>query len=532
MDDVFSRSPRPQSGRPRVQHPLHGVGEVQSWRRGGRAAVVAFDSRPLPLEIPARELTPLSGAAEAAPSPAPAAPARYQGSRERDVAALTLEAMRLGVVPSADLAAYTVGRDAEMALCDDDLAHVGSGGGAVRAWFGDYGTGKTHLLELMQQRALSQGFLTSHILLDQEETSPAHPKRVYRSLVRGLRYPDRPFEEGSGLEPLLERAAASPAALDAFAVGRDLAGRSPARRLSEPGFHLYLTPALAAYQALQDPTAPATHRRRSDAADPEAHLQRCRDLLLDWLEGHPTISNRDIDHELGALAGRFGRLYSLLDYRPWARIYGYLVSGIAALARAAGYRGLVVLLDEAEFYALLSRENRDFARGLFIAWSEAATGQPASAPGASVAADDDEVGVGGYGVMRELPAHYRPAPGADASGGFYLALAMTPNDAGESVIAEAVPASRCQTLARFEREHYLHLAERVCDFYASAWPEWRLDAAIVPALGRVLAELLHGHFIDNPRQAMKFVIEFLDVARSQPERVGAVVRGLQSTLLF
>lgn len=541
MSDVLTTAAETTAAPQRVRHPLHGVGEVRAWRRGGRAAVVAFDGRPLPLEVSARELSDeTSRGASGAVAGQASEPARYQGTRDREMALLSLEAMRLGVVPSADLSAYTVGRQGELDLVDADLARVAESVGSVRAWFGDYGTGKTHLLELVQQRALAQGFLTTQVTLDQEEASPAHPKRVYRSLVRGLRYPDRPFEEGAGLRPLFDRALATEGVLEAFAA-RDVAApsdRSARSRLTEPGFHLYLTPALAAWQALAHEPA-ASSRAKSGLADATARTRRHQDLVMDWLEGLPTVSNRDIDRELGPLVGRVGRIYSLLDYRPWARIYGYLVSGVAALARASGYQGLVVLFDEAEFYSLLSRDNREFARHLFIAWSEAASGLRPLAdtgdPTADFEGSDEEIGVGGYGILRELPAHFDVGAHATRpgiSGSFYLGLAMTPNPSGEAVIAQAVPDAQQHTLASFNAEDYRLLCERVCDFYASAWPDWTLQAAIVPALSRVVSDLLRGRYIENPRQAMKFIVEFLDIARSQPEGVAPMVRKIQSTLLF
>ena len=93
-----------------------------------------------------------------------------EGSFELAHAALTLEAMRLGVVPSAEVDTYTVGRDVELAMVDRDLEETAASGGAVRAILGDYGTGKTHLLELIRSRALAAGFLVAEATLDPVET--------------------------------------------------------------------------------------------------------------------------------------------------------------------------------------------------------------------------------------------------------------------------------------------------------------------------------------------------------------------------
>ncbi len=471
----------------RVRHPVHGGGSVLSWRRGGRFAVVRFDGRALPLEVPSAELDEHE---------APLDPAqRITASQGRDVAAQTLEAMRLGVVADAELTPYTVGRDAELAQIEADLDATGERG-AVRAFLADYGVGKTHLLELTQRRALQRGFLATTAVLGRDEVAPSHPKRVYRRLMHGLRYPDRPADEAAGLGPLLERAAASPEALSLLgldaAVSGDLADKLAG------GLHLYLSTAVSYTRGLA-----GTGRDRD------------RDLLIDWIEGHPTLSNSLIFRRLAKLRGPRSRIYSLQDFRPWARIYGYLLSGIAALARAVGYQGLVVLLDEAEFFSLLSKQNRDFARNLFKAWSWAAVGGD-EAPFAA-----DEVLTGGQGVQRTLPGRY--GDGA----GLYVVYAMTPSGDGVDALAGAVPSEQMHTLTSLGDADYRELASRVCAYYASAHPDAAIDARLVGALGKVVSGLVETRYLANPRQAMKFLVEFLDIARHHPTKVGTVVRSIQ-----
>ena len=519
--------------RDRVRHEAYGAGEVQSWRRGGREAVVCFDAHPLPITVKARELRHLaveSGRAEAAapapvaavaPSPPPA-PVGVEGTYERRVAMRTLEAMRLGVVPHDDVTPYTVGRDVELARVDEDLDVVGAEGGTARAFLADYGVGKTHLLELIQGRALARGFLVTQAVLDPRETQPSHPKRVYRALMRGLRYPDRAQEDGAGLAPLLGEAAGAPEVCERFGleapVGGDLGPRL------EAGLHLYLSPAVAYWRTLEQLEDP-TVRLRGVAADQRgAYLAASRDLLLDWIEGHPTVSNVEIDRQLKRLPGAHPRVYSLKDYRPWSRIYGYLLSGIAALARAVGYSGLVVLLDEAEFYALLSPENRAHATHLFQTWTGAAAGVDGG--GTALPFEVEDLPVGGMGVQRRLPVRYGDTPG------LYLGLAMTPNAEGLAMLEAALPESHVTTLSALGPDAYATLTRRVCDFYASAREDWTLPGPLVEPLVKVVQGLHGSGFIANPRHAMKFLLELLDVVRYHPDKVGQVVRDLQSRTVF
>ncbi|MEW6368461.1 MAG: BREX system ATP-binding domain-containing protein [Acidobacteriota bacterium] len=546
----------PSSEEIRVRHAQYGAGTLLAWRRGGRYVVVRFDSLPFPIELPAREILMSAPAPEppavAAPPPGPAAsdvaaepavlPTPAVGRRDAEPtaavsapqdepllgrheqrgAALTIEAMRLGVVPAAELSAYTVGRDQELAIVARDIADSSTAGGAVRAFIGDYGAGKTHLLELIQQRLLDRGYMAAMVMLDPEETSPSHPKRVYRALVRALRYPDRPFEEGEGLRPLLEKAARSPEALAQFHV----ADRHPKASVADieatlqEGFHLYISPAVSYMRTLGNIDRMMSRRRSPRAVD-ESRLAECIDLLEDWIEGHPTISNQVIDAQLTRLAGRHPRIYSLLDYRPWARIYGYLLSGISALARAVGYSGLTILLDEAEFYSLLSRENRAFADHLFKSWTYAAIGGDDAGTGEALPFDAAEIEVGGYGIQQRLPGRHGNSPG------LYVVFAMTPSPDGLAALGGAIPADRLTNLTPLDHSHYMALAAKLCDFYASAYSGWALPGRLVEPLGKVLSGLIQTGYVSNPRHAMKFLIEFLDVVRYHPSKVAGVVRDMQ-----
>lgn len=422
--------------------------------------------------------------------------------RHRSASSGTLEAMRLGVVPRGDIESFTVGRDDEMATVDADLDRVTKRGGAVRTFLGDYGTGKTHLLQLIAHRALDRNFLVGRVVLDPEESPPSHPKRVYREIVRSLQYPDRTGGHRRSLAPLLREAVASDEARERFAV--DAGGRS--RGKLDEGAHLYLTPALRYVAALDDPQLDA------EASD------YGRSLLFDWLEGHPTISNTEIDKILPRIVGRKDRIYSMKDYRPWARIYGYILSGIAALARSSGYAGLVLLVDEAEFYSLLSSENREYARTVFKALAWASTGDD----GGLLPFDESELDLGGMGILKELPAQYAP----DA--GLYTVFAMTPHDEGIDALSRAVPDDLVGEIEHLGADDYRTLVARVFACHQRARPDSDLDDRHLAALTKVVSSLVAHAYIDNPRQAMKFVVEFLDLATTRRDRIKDAIAQLKA----
>lgn len=428
-------------------------------------------------------------------------------------AALTIEAMRLGVVPATDLEKITVGRDVEIDIVRHDLSQCAQSG-ARRAFLGDYGLGKSHMLELIEQMALKANFLVSKVTLDHAELSPSQPKRIYHAIMRNLIYPDHP-DSLDGLEPLLHLAAHNDEILAKYLVKTDKT-RQPVRSIREQlnmGLHLYLSPAIAYMRALEDPEHLQIPAR---LGDPATWSQQAKHLLLEWIEGHPTQSNQDIDDELNQIRGRFPKIYSLLDYRPWSKIYGYILNGIAQLAKDVGYAGLVVVIDEAEFYTLLSPQNRMFAKSLFQAWSHAVGG-----------ADDDclpytkdELLTGGYGIQRELPPRYSDNPG------LYLVFAMTPNSDGIRVLQEAIPPQYICYLNHLTAPDYLQMTEHLVELYRKAYPDATIPEGIEAPLSDVVNALTQQGQLANPRQTMKFLTEFLDIVRYLPEHVPDVIRNL------
>ena len=428
-------------------------------------------------------------------------------------AALTLEAMRLGVVPATDLENSTFGRDIEIDIVKRDL-ELCAQSGARRAFLGDYGLGKSHLLELIEQIALKKNFLVSKVTLDHADLSPSQPKRIYHAIMRNLLYPDvQGITEGIG--PLLNKAAQNEEILHKYLAKKDRNHPLPRtiREQLEKGLHLYLSPALAYTYALNHPE---TIRLPSYVNDVEAWPEKARHLLIDWIEGHPTCSNQNINDELNMIHGRFPKIYSLLDYRPWAKIYGYILNGISQLARDVGYAGFVIVIDEAEFYSLLSAQNRTYAKSLFQAWSHAVN----ASDGDALPCTDDELLVGGYGIQRELPTRYSDNPG------LYLVFAMTPNSEGIRVLQEALPPQFICYLNQLNAPDYQKMTEHLVALYREAYPDTEIPDGIADPLSDVVNALTQQGQLSNPRQTMKFLTEFLDLVRFSPDKIPEVVENL------
>ena len=384
----------------------------------------------------------------------------------------TLEALRLGVVSRVGVEELTVARDQELEVVRQDLAEVPEQG-AARVFLGDYGTGKTHLLELIEQLALSQNFLVSRVVLDEEEVPPSHPQRVYRALCRGLRYPGL---SAQGLGHLLE-----------------------AQPKLGP-LHHYFSPVLAYWKALPE-------------EDP------LRDSLLEWIEGHPGQSNQELEVALrSATRVRGQRLYALKDYRPWAHIYGYMVGGLAVAAQKAGYAGLVVLFDEAEFYALLNSQSREFADLVFGYYATAALGEQRSHFSLAHAKR------GGQSIHRSFPPLY------SKNQPLYTVFALTEHPGGVAALRRIVGEERLHRLTALGMRDYQDLCLKVIELYRQTY-DCKLGAEVQRPMGEVVYRGVERGVLGNPRQVLKFVMELLDFSRLRrdevPEYVGEVLELLR-----
>ncbi len=500
----------------RVKHPFLGPGSVLEIQRGGRVVRVCFDNKPqVAWLVVASELEPATepaglqavvsaialGQREHVTLPRPQrrvastallsedieTPVHVPADLSEAQALHAVEALRVGVVPRHQIETYTVGRDAEMAMVAQDLDET-ERHGAFRVMMGDYGTGKTHHLEWVEELALSRNFLTARVTLDARENPPSMPKRVYRSIVRALRYPDRPTHEQGGLAPLFDRV------LQDASLTADL--------LSGDNYHRYLSPALAYYRELQEGD-------RDLAA-----------MLVDWIEGHPTVSNVTLDQRLKHLACRYHRLYALMDYCPWAHIYAYLLGGISVLARRCGYAGLVVLLDEAEFYSLLSGGHAYYAGILFSYYAAATLGPD------RVKIRVNDLPRGGHAVHRAIPPTYAEHQH------LYMTFAITPESSGLHVLQELVDASTIVELSPLSAADYRLLCGRVWGLYQHAYPELADCATDVnlSRLGNALYHAIEWGRLGNVRQALKLLTEIADFLRLDPSHGPTFLRRCEEVL--
>ncbi|HIG87054.1 MAG TPA: hypothetical protein EYQ25_08425 [Planctomycetes bacterium] len=267
----------------------------------------------------------------------------------------TIEALRLGVVPSRGVQAYTVARNDELnnlrALLND--AH------GCRVLWGEYGAGKTHLLEAAEQLALEQGMATARITLDPRENALHHPLRLYRRIADSIRTAD---QVALGFEGILQRLVDSP--------DHALPGGSRSSR--------FLTPYLWALRH----------------GDPES---------IGWLRDYVRGDNVDasmVNAVLTKIGWRGQRVLHMSDYRTYGRMYVHLVGTLASWCADAGARGLVLLFDEVERVDALRPQDRTYAFEVLKHYAAVTMNLD------DLAFDPESLYKGGQLVHREIPLRF------------------------------------------------------------------------------------------------------------------------------
>lgn len=402
------------------------------------------------------------GAAGAMPPPHERQP------NERADARQALEALRLGVVPPQGLSRLTVGRDVEQrrlrTLAEDARGMVVLSGG--------YGAGKTHLVELAEAEALAANMLVARATFDPEEVPPSHPLRVYAALMTGLRYPEG---TGRGLAPLLDR----------------LAGSKAHAEPNGASAHRWFTPALWAH---------ARYGGGRLAAD-----------LLEWAEGAPQIGDsHSVRMYAAGWTGR--RPLALPDYRTFGQIMAYLLGGIAAWAKDAGWRGLLVLLDEAEYFDHLDTTARGMAENVLRYLAIGAL------PDADLPFDPTRVYRGGQAVHQGVPARFREdQPLA-------VMCAFTPNPRIDAALPGIVKSHAVLHLEPVHPSAFPRLADNVLQMVREAHPDLGPSASHQERVKKALAEAWEDGRVANTRQAARMLVEHWDLYRFEPARA---LRALQ-----
>ncbi|MDY2776850.1 MAG: ATP-binding protein [Collinsella sp.] len=227
------------------------------------------------------------------------------------IAAVLLNSLKGGVVPRIGLPYVTVGRDVEIKALLADLDLIADGGASFRFLVGRYGAGKSFLLQTIRTHAMGEGFVVADADLSPErrlQGGQGQGLATYRELVRNLSTKTRP--EGGALGLVLDRWVGL---CDAEGTEVPAAGMGGIEEMVH-GFDFARV--LRIYR---------TASVEGDDATKSAALR--------WLRGEYRTKT-EARAELG--------VSTIIDDDTW---YDHLKL-LASFLVGAGYRGLLVLIDE------------------------------------------------------------------------------------------------------------------------------------------------------------------------------------------
>ena len=249
-------------------------------------------------------------------------------TRERDT---IIQALRAGVVPRVGLQHLQVGRARETEELVRDIERIGEGGSAIRFVIGEYGSGKTFFLNLIRLVAMEKGLvvLSADITPDRRlHGTGGQARGLYAEMARNTSTRSRP--EGGAMASVVERFATQ-----AISTSENT-GQEAGNVIREKLAHL--EEMTGGYDFA---TVIARYWEGFDTGNEDL-----KSGALRWLWGEyatRTDARRDLD------------VRTIVDD---ASIYDHLKL-LSLFVREAGYRGLLVSLDEmVNLYKIVSSQAR------------------------------------------------------------------------------------------------------------------------------------------------------------------------------
>ncbi len=256
------------------------------------------------------------------------------GISERDIEHI-FERLRCGVVPERGLDAFAVGIEKERAEIHRQLKLIEEGEGAFKFLRGGYGCGKTFMSRLALLDAQSRGFATSFVVVSDNDLHFHKFDDVYRKVVQELGTAACPR---SALGDILDRwiARVEDELISAGAVEEAPDFDEKVQNRMEEN--------LASFTRGSAPEDMGRVLRTIFALKQEGNLSDAASLIS-WLSASENVAS-------GAkkTAGIKGDISSrdAMDY----------LRGILEIVKAAGYRGLAILIDETETILRMRRDVR------------------------------------------------------------------------------------------------------------------------------------------------------------------------------
>jgi P-loop Domain of unknown function (DUF2791) len=235
------------------------------------------------------------------------------------------ERLRSGVVPERGLETFAVGIDRQRTEVHRQLNLAADGEGVFKFLRGGYGCGKTFMSRLAVLDAQAQGFATSFVVVSDNDLHFYKFDDVYRKVVQELGTNSCPR---GALSDILDRWIAK--VEDALIAG----GADEAQEDFDLKVQERMEAELASLTGGKAPEDMARVLRAIFALKQKGEMPEAS-ALLSWLSGSENVAANA--KKIAGIKGDIGSREAL-DY----------LQGILEIVKAAGYKGLVIIIDEAE----------------------------------------------------------------------------------------------------------------------------------------------------------------------------------------
>lgn len=247
-----------------------------------------------------------------------------------------IESLRKGIPPKRYTSSYTSGTEDLLKKVRKFHLESASARGRIRFVSGSWGAGKTHFLRLLREEAFDANYLVSTVELNADSTPFNKFEQVFFDIVRNITSPEM-YREGQ-----LELAAPFGEVLRRGLLGVPTSPDENVshERLQEAKERLFAAEGIDI--DVRRITAQFWETFLAEGGD-IATLENTRGSLLQWFAGEGTIG---LYRKLG--------IQKIVN-RANARL---MLQSLSRLTTHIGYRGLVILFDEAEMsYSTMRKSN-------------------------------------------------------------------------------------------------------------------------------------------------------------------------------
>lgn len=250
------------------------------------------------------------------------------GELKRRERAAIIKSLAAGVVPRVGLQHIQVGRSEELADIEKELEDVRNEAAAIRFIIGEYGSGKSFMLNLASATAHAKNFVTTFAEISTDRLLHAtggKARALYSELVRKLATRTKP--EGGALQTIIERWISN-----IIGVQKDV----PREKI-----HAELAPLREYLPGYDFSTIICKYYETYLSGD---DMQR--DHCLRWIRG---------EYVTRADAKKCLKVNTIIDDKNY---YEYLKL-LAKFVTMAGFGGLLVCIDETAWITQLAKTTRD-----------------------------------------------------------------------------------------------------------------------------------------------------------------------------